>query len=80
MSSLRTLPISRRLCLILLSSIVMLLVLAGLMLRQTHTDLYQAKALKTQHVVESTMGVIKPSMHWKSLAFPGKRRRSRPWR
>jgi methyl-accepting chemotaxis protein len=59
MNSLRTLPISRRLWLILLSSIVMLLVLAGLMLQQIHDGLYQAKALKTRHVVESTMGVIK---------------------
>jgi methyl-accepting chemotaxis protein len=59
MSSLRTLPISRRLWLILLSSIIMLLALAGLMLQQIHGDLYKAKALKTRHVVESAMGVIK---------------------
>ena len=59
MSSLRFLPISRRLWLILLSSIVMLLALTGLMLQQSHADLYQAKALKTRHVVESAMGVLK---------------------
>jgi methyl-accepting chemotaxis protein len=68
MNSLRTLPISRRLWLILLSSIVMLLVLAGLMLQQIHGDLYQAKALKTRHVVESAMGVIK---HFQSLENGG---------
>jgi methyl-accepting chemotaxis protein len=68
MSSLRTLPISRRLWLILLSSIVMLLVLAGLMLQQIHGDLYKAKALKTRHVVESAMGVIK---HFQGLESGG---------
>jgi methyl-accepting chemotaxis protein len=59
MNSLRNLPISRRLWLILLSSILMLLALAGLMLQQIHGDLYQAKALKTRHVVESAIGVLK---------------------
>ena len=68
MSSLRTLPISRRLWLILLSSIVMLLVLAGLMLQQIHGDLYKAKALKTRHVVESAMGVLK---HFQGLESGG---------
>ncbi|WJN57236.1 Methyl-accepting chemotaxis sensor/transducer protein [Pseudomonas sp. SO81] len=68
MSSLRTLPISRRLWLILLSSIVMLLVLAGLMLQQIHVDLYKAKALKTRHVVESAMGVLK---HFQGLESGG---------
>ncbi|MBB1521388.1 methyl-accepting chemotaxis protein [Aquipseudomonas guryensis] len=59
MNSMRNLPISRRLWLILLSSILMLLALAGLMLQQIHGDLYQAKALKTRHVVESAIGVLK---------------------
>ncbi|MDG9923001.1 MULTISPECIES: methyl-accepting chemotaxis protein [unclassified Pseudomonas] len=68
MNSLRTLPISRRLWLILLSSIVMLLVLAGLMLQQIHGDLYKAKALKTRHVVESTLGVLK---HFQGLESGG---------
>ncbi|MDX5372450.1 MAG: methyl-accepting chemotaxis protein [Pseudomonadaceae bacterium] len=68
MNSLRNLPISRRLWLILLSSILMLLVLAGLLLQQTHRDLYQAKALKTRHVVESTMGIIK---HFHGLESQG---------
>ena len=59
MSSLRSLPISRRLWLILLSSMVMLLALTGLMLQQAHSDLYNAKVLKTRHVVESAIGVLK---------------------
>lgn len=58
MNSLRTLPISRRLWLILLSAIVMLVALAALMLKQIHTDLYQAKSEKTRHVVETALGVL----------------------
>ncbi|WP_394558239.1 methyl-accepting chemotaxis protein [Aquipseudomonas alcaligenes] len=68
MSSLRTLPISRRLWLILLSSIIMLLALTGLMLQQIHDDLYRAKALKTRHVVESAIGVLK---HYQGLEAGG---------
>jgi methyl-accepting chemotaxis protein len=68
MNSLRNLPISRRLWLILLSSIAMLLLLAGLMLRQTHADLYEAKALKTRHVVESAMGILR---HFQGLEAKG---------
>ncbi|HSX69489.1 MAG TPA: methyl-accepting chemotaxis protein [Pseudomonas sp.] len=68
MSSLRTLPISRRLWLILLSSILMLLALTGLMLQQIHDDLYRAKALKTRHVVESALGVLK---HYQGLEAGG---------
>ncbi|HSC82788.1 MAG TPA: methyl-accepting chemotaxis protein [Pseudomonas sp.] len=59
MNSLRSLPISRRLWLILLSSIVMLLALTGLMLKQLYGDLYAAKALKTQQVVETATGVLR---------------------
>ena len=59
MNSLRNLPISRRLWIILLSAIVMLLALTGLMLKQNLDELYQAKALKTRHVVESAMGVLR---------------------
>ncbi|MDG1582468.1 methyl-accepting chemotaxis protein [Pseudomonas sp. GOM6] len=59
MNSLRNLPISRRLWIILLSAIVMLLALTGLMLKQSLDELYQAKALKTRHVVESAMGVLR---------------------
>jgi methyl-accepting chemotaxis protein len=68
MNSLRTLPISRRLWLILFFSIAMLLALAGLMLQQIHGDLYKAKALKTRHVVETTLGVIR---HYHGLESAG---------
>jgi hypothetical protein len=68
MNGLRNLPISRRLWLILLSSFLMLLALTGLMLKQIHHDLYQAKALKTHHVVETALGVIK---HFHGLESTG---------
>ena len=68
MNGLRNLPISRRLWLILLSSFLMLLALTGLMLKQIHHDLYEAKALKTHHVVETALGVIK---HFHSLENAG---------
>jgi len=50
--------ISRRLWLILVVAVVMLLTLGLLMLRQIHGDLYQAKAQKTQHVVETAAGIL----------------------
>jgi len=59
MIGLRNIPISRRLWLILLISVLMLLILTGLMLKQNYDDLYAAKALKTQHVVESVTGVLR---------------------
>jgi methyl-accepting chemotaxis protein len=58
MIGLRNIPISRRLWLILLISVLMLLILTGLMLKQNYDDLYAAKALKTQHVVESVESVM----------------------
>ncbi|WP_288376895.1 methyl-accepting chemotaxis protein [uncultured Pseudomonas sp.] len=58
MKTLRSMSISRRLWLILLVAVAMLLVLGLLMLRQIHGDLYQAKAQKTQHVVETAVGVL----------------------
>ena len=68
MNSLRNLPISRRFWIILLSAIVMLLALTGLMLKQNLDELYQAKALKTRHVVESVMGVLR---HFQALESSG---------
>jgi methyl-accepting chemotaxis protein len=59
MLGLRNIPISRRLWLILLTSILMLLILAGLMLKQNHDDLHGAKALKTRHVVETVSGILR---------------------
>ncbi|AUZ59635.1 Methyl-accepting chemotaxis protein [Pseudomonas sp. XWY-1] len=50
--------ISRRLWLILVVAVAMLVVLGLLMLRQIHGDLYQAKAEKTRHVVQTAAGVL----------------------
>ncbi|WP_018926073.1 methyl-accepting chemotaxis protein [Pseudomonas umsongensis] len=58
MNSLRSVSISRRLWLILIVAVVMLLTLGVLMLKQIHDDLYQAKAQKTQHVVQTASGIL----------------------
>ncbi|SDB50390.1 methyl-accepting chemotaxis protein [Pseudomonas sp. NFACC23-1] len=58
MNSLRSVSISRRLWLILVVAIVMLFTLGALMLKQIHSDLYQAKVQKTQHVVQTASGVL----------------------
>ncbi|MGE8064681.1 methyl-accepting chemotaxis protein [Pseudomonas sp. NPDC089569] len=58
MNSLRTMSISRRLWLILIVAVVMLLALGLLMLKQIHDDLYEAKAQKTQHVVQTASGIL----------------------
>ncbi|NER60512.1 methyl-accepting chemotaxis protein, partial [Pseudomonas sp. MAFF212428] len=58
MKTLRGMSISRRLWLILVVAVVMLVTLGLLMLRQIHGDLYQAKAEKTRHVVETAAGVL----------------------
>ncbi|AZD85961.1 Methyl-accepting chemotaxis sensor/transducer protein [Pseudomonas chlororaphis subsp. aureofaciens] len=58
MNSLRRMSISRRLWLILIVAVLMLLTLGMLMLKQIHDDLYQAKAQKTQHVVQAANGVL----------------------
>lgn len=58
MKTLRSMSISRRLWLILLVAVAMLVVLGLLMLRQVHGDLYQAKAEKTRHVVQTAAGVL----------------------
>jgi methyl-accepting chemotaxis protein len=68
MLGLRNIPINRRLWLILLMSILMLLILAGLMLKQSYNDLYAAKALKTRHVVETTSGILR---HFQNLEAQG---------
>ncbi|WP_439850854.1 methyl-accepting chemotaxis protein [Pseudomonas syringae] len=56
--NMRSLSISRRLWLILIVSVLMLLVLAATLLRQTHEDLYRAKAEKTMHVVQTASGIL----------------------
>ena len=58
MNTLRSMSISQRLWLILVVAVAMLVVLGLLMLRQIHGDLYQAKAEKTRHVVETAAGVL----------------------
>jgi methyl-accepting chemotaxis protein len=56
--NMRTLSISRRLWLILVVAVLMLVVMSGAMLKQIHDDLYDAKALKTMHVVQTANGVL----------------------
>src|SRR5476649_92027 len=58
MNSLRSVSISRRLWLILIVAVVMLLTLGVLMLKQIHDDLYDGKAQKTQHVVQTASGIL----------------------
>ncbi|NES10266.1 methyl-accepting chemotaxis protein [Pseudomonas laurentiana] len=58
MKTLRNMSISRRLWLILVVAVLMLFALGLLMLRQIHGDLYQAKAEKTRHVVETAAGIL----------------------
>ncbi len=68
MNSLRNVSISRRLWLILIVAVLMLLTLGMLMLKQIHNDLYQAKAQKTQHVVQTANGVL---AYYQSLETAG---------
>ncbi|MFO3723483.1 methyl-accepting chemotaxis protein [Pseudomonas sp. HLMP] len=58
MKTLRSMSISRRLSLILVVAVAMLVILGLLMLRQLHGSLYQAKAEKTRHVVQTAAGVL----------------------
>ena len=68
MNSLRSLPISRRLWLILALAILTLILQGAYMLRQIHTDLYAGKSEKTEHVVQSAAGILK---HFHSLESAG---------
>ena len=54
----RSLSISRRLWLILVVAVLMLVVMSAAMLKQIHDDLYDAKAQKTMHVVQTANGVL----------------------
>jgi methyl-accepting chemotaxis protein len=56
--NMRSLSISRRLWLILVVAVLMLVVMSGAMLKQIHDDLYDAKAQKTMHVVQTANGVL----------------------
>ncbi|PPV42625.1 methyl-accepting chemotaxis protein [Ectopseudomonas oleovorans] len=68
MNSLRSIPISRRLWLILALAILTLILQGAYMLRQIHTDLYAGKSEKTEHVVQSAAGILK---HFHSLESAG---------
>ena len=68
MNSLRSLPISRRLWLILALAILTLILQGAYMLRQIHTELYAGKSEKTEHVVQSAAGILK---HFHSLESAG---------
>lgn len=59
MNSLRSIPISRRLWLILALAIFMLVLLGTFMLRQINSDLYAGKSEKTEHVVQTAAGILK---------------------
>ena len=56
--NMRNLSISRRLWLILIVAVVMLFTLAAAMLKQIHDDLYEAKTIKTMHVVQTASGLL----------------------
>ncbi|AYW41100.1 methyl-accepting chemotaxis protein [Pseudomonas aeruginosa] len=68
MHSLRNIAISSRLWLILLASVLMLLALTGLLLKQHYDDLYAAKEHQTRHVVETAGGILR---HFQSLESGG---------
>lgn len=58
MPILRRFSISSRLWLILVISVLMYVVLGGIAMKQNHSDLVFAKEIKTQHLVESTLGIL----------------------
>ena len=77
--NMRSLSISRRLWLILIVSVLMLFVLAATLLKQIHDDLYQAKAEKTMHVVQTARAFLPIIKGWKPLAqCPARPPSSRP--
>ncbi|PZP22547.1 MAG: methyl-accepting chemotaxis protein [Pseudomonas kuykendallii] len=67
MRSLRSLPISRRLMLILAVAVAMLVALGVFMLQQIHNDLYEGKVEKTRHLVQSA-GAILQNFHDQEVA------------
>lgn len=68
MNNLRSLPINRRLWLILVVAIAMLIIQGALLLKQIEADLYAAKSEKTQHVVQSAAGILQ---HYHALEAAG---------
>ena len=69
MNSLRRLPINRRLWLIIAMPVLMLVLLGAYMLHQINTDLYAGKAEKTQHVVQTAVGILR---YYQGLEASGK--------
>ncbi|XWO56462.1 methyl-accepting chemotaxis protein [Pseudomonas luteola] len=68
MDVLRKYPVRARLWLILTVAALMLLAFGALTLRASYEHLYQGKAEKTQHVVETTLGVF---THFQALEAGG---------
>ena len=68
MNSLRNMPISRRLWIVLLLAMTLLLALSLLMLRQIYIEQYAGKAGKARSVVEATMGILR---HYQGLEQTG---------
>jgi len=68
MNSLRRLPINRRLWLIIAMPVLMLVLLGAYMLNQISLGLYAGKAEKTQHVVQTAVGILK---HYQGLEASG---------
>lgn len=58
MQFLRQISISKRLWLIFLIAVGMFFVFAALALKQSYDLMHSAKAVKTQHIVESTLGTL----------------------
>lgn len=59
MKNIRNMPISHRLWMVLLITMLMLVTLGILMLRQIYVEEYESKAGKTREVVEATMGILR---------------------
>nr|WP_204126539.1 methyl-accepting chemotaxis protein [Pseudomonas ogarae] len=68
MKTLRNMPISRRLWIVLLFAMIMLLLLGLTMLRQIYTEEYTAKEDKTRQVVEVSMNILE---HFHSMEKAG---------
>ena len=68
MNMLRSFPISKRLWLIPLVAVAMLFLLGMLMMQQVRSDLYKAKQLMTQNIVETSLGILS---HYQQLEASG---------
>ena len=58
MQSTRTLPISRRLWVVQILTMLMLVALSGLMLLQVYNELHDGKLQQTKHLVQSADGIL----------------------